>query len=130
MYFVVVEVTLLTGKSYERKERGNAATSPSSLASPTPCPDYPSSVAYKAVPHQCCLPADVDPPPMHLRSKGKPTGRWLLCSGPLDVLGAGERQSKGRKPPSSHFPTSQSERVGFNSCDEILHRYEDFTSVI
>lgn len=38
MYFVVVEVTLVMGKCYERKERGNAATSLSSLASPTTLP--------------------------------------------------------------------------------------------
>lgn len=41
----------------------------------------------------------------------EPTGMWLLCSGPLGMLGAGERQSKGRKPPSSHLLTSQSETV-------------------
>lgn len=121
MCLVVVEVTLVTGKRYEQKERGNAATSPSSLASPTPGPDFRSSLAYQAVPPQCCLPPGADPPPVYLRRKGKPVGRRLLSSGPLGMLGAGERQNKGRKPASSHLPTSRSGKVCFNSCDEILH---------
>lgn len=127
----------LMGRCCDSNKRGHAATFPSSLASPTPCPDCPSihpdsssSIAYKAVLQQPCLPSDVDTRPVHLRSKGKPVGRWLLCSGPLGVLEAGERRSRGRKPPSSQFPTSQSERICFSSCDEVLHRCEDFTTVI
>uniref|UniRef100_A0A8C0BMM4 Transient receptor potential cation channel subfamily C member 6 n=1 Tax=Buteo japonicus TaxID=224669 RepID=A0A8C0BMM4_9AVES len=50
----------------------------------------------------------------------KPAGRRLLSSSPLGMLGAGERQSKGRKPPSSHLPTSQSgKQSSIRSSDEI-----------
>uniref|UniRef100_A0A663EK95 Transient receptor potential cation channel subfamily C member 6 n=1 Tax=Aquila chrysaetos chrysaetos TaxID=223781 RepID=A0A663EK95_AQUCH len=57
----------------------------------------------------------------------KPVGRWLLSSGPLGMLGAGERQSKGRKPPRSHLPTSHirsSDEIHLNSLNNPPRQYQ------